>query len=283
MQLPEHILYKLCKPKRFPILMGILNVTTDSFYDGDKYINLKDAVNKARKLIDDGADIIDIGGESTRPGSQPVAQEVELERVIPVIKEIRRISKIPLSIDTRKAAVAQEAIRSGANIINDISSGSFDEMMVELIAAEKDIGYIIMHMKGEPSTMQIQPEYGDLISEIYDFFETRIIYFVSRGIPLERLMLDPGIGFGKTSEHNLLILNNLKSFNGFGLPLVIGVSRKRFINAISPAEPSDRLAGSLSAGSIATENGASILRVHDVFEHIQFFRIRNAISEVRTR
>jgi dihydropteroate synthase len=280
MIISDHIIQRLIPANQRPILMGILNITPDSFYDGNRYFNLDEAVTRAKILISDGADILDIGGESTRPGSLPVATEEEIERVIPVIKEIRKFSDIPISVDTRKSTVAFESIKSGANIINDVSAGRFDKAMVDLLSSEKQTGYIIMHMRGDPVSMQEKPEYCDVIKEINTFFEEIISHFVSRGVAARRLMIDPGIGFGKTSEHNLIIINNLSIFSKLGFPIVIGVSRKRFINSISPSEPSDRLAGTLAAGARAVENGASLLRVHDVFEHKQYFQIHDALSGV---
>jgi dihydropteroate synthase len=280
MIISDHILDRLIPATQHPILMGILNITPDSFYDGNRYFNLDEAVTRAKILISNGADILDIGGESTRPGSLPVAAEEEIERVIPVIKEIRKFSDIPISVDTRKSSVAFESIKSGANIINDVSAGRFDKAMVDLLSSEKKTGYIIMHMMGDPVSMQEKPEYCDLIKEINTFFEEIISHFVSRGVATQRLMIDPGIGFGKTSEHNLIIIKNLRIFSKLGLPIAIGVSRKRFINSISPSEPIDRLAGTLAAGVKAVKNGASLLRVHDVFEHKQYFRIHDALSGV---
>jgi dihydropteroate synthase len=276
----DHIIHKITLNRNYPLLMGILNVTPDSFFDGFKYYNFSDAIIHARKLIKDGADIIDIGGESSRPGSISISADEECNRIVPVIMEIRRFSSIPISVDTRKAKVAEEAIRAGANIINDVSSGKHDDSMSALIASEKHICYIIMHMQGEPQTMQEHPHYDDVVYEISEYFTNRICHFSDKGVERERLLIDPGIGFGKTTEHNLLILKNLQKFSAFGLPIVIGASRKRFINCIYPSEPDERLSGSLAVAGIAMSNGASVLRVHDVFEHLQYFRIKQAISQV---
>jgi dihydropteroate synthase len=259
--------------------MGIINVTPDSFSDGNLFLELPEAVERAKQLIDDGADILDIGGESSRPGSGTISADEELQRVIPVLSELRKISNIPVSIDTRKARVAAVSIEAGADIINDISAGSFDSDMLGVLAGKPDIGYVMMHMQGEPATMQENPFYNDVISEICGFFQKKLALFEQAGICSNRIFLDPGIGFGKTVTHNLVILNHLNKFKPLGLPLVVGASRKRFIGEISPSSAMERTAGSLAAALVAADSGVAVIRTHDVKEHRQFFRILHSIRE----
>jgi dihydropteroate synthase len=273
-----HIINQLCKTKPRPLVMGILNVTPDSFSDGNNYFALSKAVEYAKYLINQGADIIDVGGESTRPGAREVSLEQELDRVIPVIKAIRTFSDIVVSIDTRKSVVAEQAIHAGADIINDVSALRSDPDMVTVLQQHADTGIILMHMLGQPATMQQNPAYADVIEEILDFMRERINYCINNQILQYRLFVDPGIGFGKSLEHNLSILANLKRFKHLDIPLVLGASRKRFINEIIPSEASDRLGGSLAATSAALEAGVDVIRVHDVKEHIQYLKVIRAIQ-----
>ena len=251
-------------PKKRTLVMGIVNVTPDSFSDGGKYFAPITAIDFAFKLIDEGADIIDIGGESTRPGADKVSCSEELARVIPVIEGIRsNNNKILISIDTTKSVVAKEAVEAGANIINDVSGLSFDNQMPETIAQLK-APVIIMHMKGNPSDMQENPKYKDVIDEIITYFKEKINIAINSGIDREMIILDPGIGFGKTVEHNFKILSELNRFNNLGLPLLIGPSRKSFIGLTLGLPPEDRLDGTAATVAVGVNNGARIVRVHDV-------------------
>ena len=251
-------------PKKRTLVMGIVNVTPDSFSDGGKYFAPITAIDFAFKLIDEGADIIDIGGESTRPGADKVSCSEELARVIPVIEGIRlNNNKILISIDTTKSVVAKEAVEAGANIINDVSGLSFDNQMPETIAQLK-APVIIMHMKGNPSDMQENPKYKDVIDEIITYFKEKINIAINSGIEREMIILDPGIGFGKTVEHNFKILSELNRFNNLELPLLIGPSRKSFIGLTLNLPPEDRLDGTAATVAVGVNNGARIIRVHDV-------------------
>ena len=251
-------------PKKRTLVMGIVNVTPDSFSDGGKYYAPITAIDFAFKLIDEGADIIDIGGESTRPGADKVSCSEELTRVIPVIEGIRsNNNKILISIDTTKSVVAKEAVEAGANIVNDVSGLSFDSQMPETIAQLK-APVIIMHMKGNPSNMQENPKYKDVIDEIITYFKEKINIAINSGINREMIILDPGIGFGKTIEHNFKILSELNRFNNLELPLLIGPSRKSFIGLTLGLPPEDRLDGTAATVAVGVNNGARIVRVHDV-------------------
>lgn len=259
-------------------IMGILNVTPDSFSDGGLYFDEKSAIERAYKLIEEGADILDIGGESTRPGSDPVPVEEELRRTIPVIKKIAKSLPIPISIDTYKAEVARQALEAGASMVNDISGLRFDPEMPKVIA-EYNVPVIIMHIKGRPKDMQNNPTYEALIPEIMDYFRVSIRLAHKFGIPDDRIIIDPGIGFGKTFDHNLQILKNLKEFKKMGKPVAIGASRKAFIGKIlDEPDPSKRLEGSLAVAAISIFNGANILRVHDVKETKKVAKVADAIK-----
>jgi dihydropteroate synthase len=257
--------------------MGIINVTPDSFSDGGMCSNCDSAVEFALKLVEQGADIIDIGGESTRPGADEVTFEEEYQRVIPVIRELRKSSKVTISVDTRKANIAEAAIEAGANIVNDISSLRHDADMIDVLKSNPDISIVLMHMLGNPSNMQDNPYYENVVSDVYAFFEERIEYCVSNGIDIDRLIIDPGIGFGKSIEHNLELLANLKIFQQLKLPILLGTSRKSFVNMISKSNPEDRLAGSLASIFCFDDFVADIIRVHDVFAHKQFIDVKNSI------
>ena len=264
---------------RRTLVMGILNVTPDSFFDGGKFFRLESALEHARRLIREGADIIDIGGESSRPGAQPIPEEEELRRVIPVIRALRQESSVPISIDTYKASVAEAALEAGANIVNDISALRFDGRMVEVVA-RAGVPVVLMHMRGEPRTMQQNPVYTDVVREIKEFFAERIAFARAHGI--EQILIDPGIGFGKTVAHNLEILRRLGEFRELGCPILIGVSRKSFIGRLcgteeNPLPPSERLEGTIASNVIAVLNGAQIVRVHDVAAHKRALAIVDAI------
>lgn len=248
---------------RRTLIMGILNVTADSFYDGGKYLKKREAVKKALQMAEDGADIIDVGGESSRPGSKPVSLEEELKRVIPVIKEVAKKTDVTISVDTTKAEVARQAIDAGAQIVNDISAMRFDPAMAGVCAKNK-VGVILMHMRGTPVTMQKDVKYADLISEIFNHLKDRVSFAVKAGIKKDRIAVDPGIGFGKGAEDNLKIIKRLSEFKSIGRPVVLGTSRKSFIGKILNLDVKDRLEGSIAVVAAGILNGASIVRVHDV-------------------
>lgn len=266
-----------------PQIMAIINATPDSFSDGGKYKNLSETVDGALQHVAEGADILDIGGESSRPFSEPVLLEEELSRVIPLIKELRKQTDIPISIDTTKAEIANQAINAGANIINDISGLRFDPKMCK-IAAEHNVSVVIMHMLGTPKTMQKAPAYNNIISDILDFFNERINFAISNGIKKEHIILDPGIGFGKTSEHNLTILNNLEKFKTKEHPLLIGLSRKAFLGAITgEKEPSKRDVETVAAVIWTAIKGVNIIRVHNVKQCEKAMQTIRAISTEKVK
>ena len=257
--------------------MGIVNVTPDSFYDGGKRFDSARAAADAFEMIESGAEILDIGGESTRPGAQPVSLDEELRRVLPVIRELRKESSVPISVDTYKEAVARAALDVGADIVNDISALRFDPGMTALVARE-GVPIILMHMQGEPRTMQREPHYVDVVREVREFLAERVLSANQAGIGHEQIIIDPGIGFGKTLTHNLALLKNLQSLKSLEQPLLIGVSRKAFIGKIlNAAGPEERLEGSLAAAVAAALTGANILRVHDVSETVCAVRVADAI------
>lgn len=271
---------KWCKNPDKTLIMGVLNITPDSFSDGGKYFSKNSAIKHALKLINEGSDIIDVGGESTRPGASPLTIEEELTRVIPVIKEIRKLSKnILISIDTYKSEVAKEAVKYGANIINDISGLVMDDRMVH-IAAELDVPVIIMHLKGTPMDMQVNPTYENLISEITEFLRTQIQYALKNGVKKHNIIIDPGIGFGKTIEHNFKIIANLEKFKKIGYPILIGPSRKSFIGNLLKLPLDKRLEGTAASIAIGIVNGARIVRVHDVLEMKRVSSIADKVNEV---
>ena len=247
-----------------PRIMGILNITPDSFYDGGQYDNLETAYERASQMVFEGADIVDIGGESSRPGARTVNSGEEAERVLPLVAGIAEtMPDTVLSVDTYKADIALKAVSAGAHIINDISGGLLDPGLFEAVA-ESGAGYVLMHMRGTPQTMQQDTAYSDLIDEINGFFEKRISAAVAAGIDEERIVIDPGIGFGKGAEDNYRLINNLGSFAGFGRPILLGPSRKSFLSLSGQHGAGDRLEGTLAAVTVATMTGADILRVHDV-------------------
>jgi len=260
-------------------LMGVLNITKDSFFDGEEYFDTDKAVKHAFKMIKDGADIIDVGGESTRPGAEPVNPDEEAKRVVPVIEAIRKKNPdIAISIDTYKPLVARKALEAGADMINDIYAGAYDRGMFET-AAEFDACYILMHMQGTPATMQNNPSYSNegIINDIKKFFEKRINSAVSAGINYHKIILDPGIGFGKTTEHNIEILNNLDQLRGFGMPILAGPSRKSFIGNILGAKPDKRLFGTAAVVAYAVIKGANFIRVHDIKEMRDITKMMDAM------
>jgi dihydropteroate synthase len=262
--------------RRRTLVMGIINVTPDSFYDGGKRLDPDRAVADGIALVESGADIIDIGGESTRPGAGVVSLEEELQRVLPVIQELRRNVKVPISIDTYKAPVARAAVIEGADIINDISALRFDPQMAVLVAAEK-VPVVLMHMQGTPQTMQAEPSYKDVLREVQDFLAAQVRFAVEAGMDRENIIIDPGIGFGKTLDHNLTLLRGLPALASMGQPLLVGASRKAFIGKILGVEPDERLEGSLAAAIAAVFGGANIIRAHDVNETRKAIRVADAI------
>jgi dihydropteroate synthase len=260
-------------------LMGILNVTPDSFSDAGRFFDQTDAVLHAFQMVKDGADIIDVGGESTRPGAEPVPVEEELRRVIPVVTKIRQKSRVPISVDTYKSQVAREALKAGADIINDISGLHFDPNMADVIA-EAGASAVIMHIKGTPKDMQVNPHYNDVIKEIYEYLEEAVESARRKGI--KQIMIDPGIGFGKTVEHNLEIISRLDEFHKIGVPILIGVSRKSFIGKILETAVESRLEGTAAAVTASIIHGADIVRVHDVREMRRVALVADAIRRQGT-
>jgi len=263
-------------------IMGILNITPDSFSDGGRYFDKTSAINKALEMIEDGADIIDIGGESTRPGSEPVPVEEELRRILPVIKSIAGEIKIPVSIDTYKSEIAKRALDAGASMVNDISGLRFDPEMAKVVSDYK-VPVVIMHIKGTPKDMQKAPVYEALIPEILDYLREGIRIAMEAGIPEDKIIVDPGIGFGKGFEHNLEIIHNLCEFTLLEKPLLVGPSRKAFIGRILGDVPSgERLEGTAAAVAISIFNGAHIIRVHDVKEMAKVAKVADAIKKMKT-
>ncbi|HTL30522.1 MAG TPA: dihydropteroate synthase [Tepidisphaeraceae bacterium] len=265
--------------KRRPLVMGVLNVTPDSFSDGGKFFDAHAAAREAAAMESAGADLIDIGGESTRPGSQPVSPEQQLERILPVIRAIRNVSPITLSIDTMRAAVADAALDAGANLVNDISAGRDDAEMYPLVARRK-VPIVLMHMQGMPATMQDHPTYQNVAVEVELFLRERMTLAISAGIKRRNILVDPGIGFGKTTEHNLTLLRGLKGLRRLGRPVVIGTSRKGFIGKIiGEPDPMHRQFGTAATIAWALANGAAIVRVHDVGPMVQVTKMVRAMME----
>ena len=248
---------------RFPLIMGILNATPDSFSDGGQYFDAEAAVARGRQLAEEGADIIDIGGESTRPGSQAVSLDEELRRTIPVIRQLATQTSVPISIDTTKAEVARQALATGAEIVNDISGLTFDERMLD-VCREASAGVICMHIQGTPQTMQADPSYEDVVADVCAFLADRLQHLEASGIDRERVVLDPGIGFGKTAEHNMRILSNVSAFRSLGRPVLIGHSRKRFLAKVLGRVVEERSAGTIGVAIAVAAQSADIIRVHDV-------------------
>ena len=266
----------LVKSEKPYLIMGILNVTPDSFSDGGQFLKVENAFTHSIKMIEEGADIIDIGGESTKPFADPVSTDEELSRVIPVIEKIRSEYDILISIDTTKSKVAEEAITAGANIINDVSAMEIDENMLQ-VAKNYNSPIIMMHMKGIPKNMQNNPTYDHLITEIKDYLSSRVKCAINAGIDKKNIIIDPGIGFGKSVEHNFEIINNLDSFVDLGFPVLLGASRKSFIGLTLDVEEKDRLEGSIAANVIGLQKGAKIFRVHDVLAAKKSLIIANKI------
>lgn len=259
-----------------PLLMGVLNITPDSFFDGGCYDTYEKAAERAFQLIDEGTDILDIGGASSRPGSEFVSDEEQMKRVLPVIQAVRKKWDGWISIDTYSSGVAKAALDQGADIINDISAGRIDPEMKE-VAQTTGVPCILMHMKGTPKNMQTDPSYVSLMSEILEYFEERIQNWVAAGVSREQILVDPGIGFGKTLKHNLSLLKNLQEFEVLGRPVVLGTSRKSFIGAVLGRDVEDRLVGTLATLVAGAQNGAHVFRVHDVPESREALNMFHAI------
>jgi len=260
------------------LVMGVVNVTPDSFSDGGNFQSTDQAVEHALRLAAEGADILDIGGESTRPGAESVDDSVELSRVIPVIKKLTDQTNVALSIDTQKPAVAQAALGAGAVIINDIAANREDEVMWQLVA-KTGVGYVAMHMLDTPQTMQKSPKYKNVVNDVEAFFYCRMERWTDWGMTLEQVVLDPGIGFGKTVEHNLALLAALERFTKMKRPLLVGASRKSFIGHLTNTEVNDRLPGSLACACRAAQAGAGVVRVHDVKETVQALHTWESIKK----
>jgi dihydropteroate synthase len=257
--------------------MGVVNLTPDSFSDGGRLAGIAESVAFAQRLAADGANILDLGGESTRPGANPVSLEEELRRVIPVVQMLADRLDIPISVDTTKSEVARAALASGASIINDTSALAADPDMAPL-AASTGAAVILMHMQGTPATMQASPSYTDVVAQVYDFLAFRLEWALARGIPRERIAVDPGIGFGKTALHNLEILRNLERFDTLGCPILVGVSRKTFLGSITGRPVSQRASATVAASLDACRRGARVVRVHDVAEMVDAIRVWTALN-----
>ena len=263
---------------QFPAIMGIVNVTPDSFSDGGRFFDADDALEQGLALVREGASLVDIGGESTRPGSELVSLDEELRRVLPVVEALAGRVGVPISVDTMKADVARRALAAGAAMVNDVSALRFDDEMVDVVA-ESGRPVCLMHMQGMPKTMQDDPRYDDVVGEVLDFLEDRMAFALARGVREDQIVIDPGIGFGKTVAHNLALLDGLSRFAGLGRPVLLGASRKRFLGAILGAEPSGRAIGTVTTTVIGYLAGAHIFRVHDVKPNFEALRVALAVRE----
>lgn len=268
------------------LVMGVVNVTPDSFFDGGHHAGTDAAVEHGQALWAAGADILDIGGESSRPGAEPVAAKEECRRVLPVIARLATTTQAVLSVDTCKAKVARAALAAGAHVVNDITAGQADGAMIPLLR-KYDAGFILMHMQGEPRTMQADPHYADVVEEVYQFLAARAQAVIAAGVAVANLAVDPGIGFGKTFDHNWTLLAHLPRFAALGVPLLVGASRKRFLGALCGRPVEERLAASLAVAALAAERGAAIIRTHDVKETCDAVRVadrlRSATSHTTER
>lgn len=267
---------------RSPLLMGVLNVTPDSFSDGGRFLEPQAAIEHAWRLVEEGADLLDIGGESTRPYALPVSADEELRRVMPVLEALAEQMPIPISIDTYKAAVAQQAIAAGAEIVNDVTAATEDPLMLSVVA-QTGVAVCLMHMQGRPPTMQQNPQYQDVVEEVYTYLRSRRDAALEAGIPLERIALDPGIGFGKRLEHNLALLRNARRLHELGCPVLVGPSRKRFIGEVLGNLEADRRLGTVGVALGLACQGVQILRVHDVAmvrQALQLFEALGALDHL---
>jgi len=261
-----------------PVVMGILNVTPDSFSDGGQFLDPLQAVSAAQTMVAQGAHLIDIGGESTRPGSDTVPADIEIQRTQPVIAALKSHIDVPMSLDTRKSQVAVAGVQAGVSIINDVSGFTYDPELMS-VCVDHDMPVCVMHAQGDPKTMQDNPTYDDVVLDVYDFLDDQIAKSIAAGIPRERIIADPGIGFGKTLEHNLALLNRIGLFHGLGVPVLLGVSRKGMIKAIAGVEQArDRAPGSMAVALAAWAQGVQIFRVHDVAETKQAFDLWRAVE-----
>ncbi len=265
-----------------PMVMGVLNVTPDSFSDGGRYLDPGAAVKHALEMVDGGADLIDVGAESSRPGAEPVTEAEELRRLIPVVQEVCRRVSVPVSVDTAKAAVARAAIDAGAVMVNDISACLADPAMPEVVA-ETGAGLVLMHMQGTPRTMQQAPRYGSVVDDVRDFLHTRMQAVMQAGVAADHILLDPGIGFGKNLDHNLALLARLDVLQSLGRPILVGVSRKAFIGEVLGRRTDDRLMGTAAAVAVAVVRGAGVVRVHDVNAMQDVVRMVYAIQSRASR
>lgn len=277
LQSPRARIHNLCLDS--PRIMGIVNVTPDSFYKDSRFSDTEAAIAHGIRLVNEGADILDIGGESTRPGSCPVPESIELKRVIPVIEGLAGKVNALISVDTRKPSVMLSAIRSGADIINDVSALSYDHKSLEVVA-EANVPVILMHLQGTPKTMQDNPIYNDVVLDVFDYLESRIDACLRAGISRHKIIIDPGIGFGKTLDQNLRLLSHLSILHGFGLPVLLGASRKSFIAQLTEASTVDeRLSGSIATACHAVAQGVQIVRVHDVAETRRALKVWQGLSQ----
>ena len=270
-----HFLFDFTRRKR-PLVMGILNATPDSFSDGGMFRTVTDAIAQAELMVKSGADLIDIGGESTRPGAKPVALQEELDRVLPVIEALKGCG-IPLSIDTYKAETMRQALRSGVDCVNDIWALRQDDAVAAVLES-KDCGIVLMHMQRDPLTMQFDPEYQDVIAEVSQFLDERAKLLIQNGINRDRIAIDPGFGFGKSLEHNINMLSHFESFAPLGYPLLAGISRKSMLGKITGKETHERMAPSIAAAIMAADRGAQIIRVHDVAETVDALKLWEALQ-----
>lgn len=271
-----HFLFDFTRRKR-PLVMGILNATPDSFSDGGMFRTVTDAITQAELMVKSGADLIDIGGESTRPGAKPVSLQEELDRVLPVIEALKGCG-IPLSIDTYKAETMRQALRSGVDCVNDIWALRQNDA-VAAVSESKDCGIVLMHMQRDPLTMQFDPEYQDVIAEVSQFLDERAKLLILNGISRDRIAIDPGFGFGKSLEHNINMLSHFESFTTLGYPLLAGISRKSMLGKITGKETHERMAPSIAAAIMAADRGAQIIRVHDVAETVDALMLWEALQD----
>ena len=271
-----HFLFDFTRRKK-PLVMGILNATPDSFSDGGKFRTASDAIIQAELMIKSGADLIDIGGESTRPGAKPISLQEELDRVLPIIEALKGCG-IPLSIDTYKAETMRQALRTGVDCVNDIWALRQDEA-VSAVLESKDCGIILMHMQRDPLTMQFDPDYQDVIAEVSQFLDERAKLLIQNGIGRDRIAIDPGFGFGKSLEHNINMLSHFASFTTLGFPLLAGISRKSMLGKITGKETHERMAPSIAAAIMAADRGAQIIRVHDVAETVDALMLWEALQD----
>jgi dihydropteroate synthase len=260
-----------------PRVMGVVNATPDSFSEGRGAVEIGEVVERGLAMVGAGAHLLDVGGESSRPGSRPISADEELRRVLPVVKALAARTDVPLSVDTTKAAVARAALEAGAAIVNDITALRGDAAMAKVVA-DLGAGVVLMHMQGSPETMQLNPRYADVVSEVYDFLDARVCWAESEGIPRVRIAIDPGIGFGKTFEHNLALLRNLERFANLGCTVVVGTSRKGFLGTLTGRDVNERQTATVVSSLAAIERGARVVRVHDVGPMVDALKVWEALQ-----